>query len=162
MSITLTTKRRHVMQMCTREGDKMKLEVELIPRSSFFTNLRSELSKEKWDVLRKKCYSNAGYRCEICSGKGEDWPVECHEVWSYKGGIQKLMRLIALCPACHMVKHFGLAKLQGNGDKALTHLMTVNKISKQAAEAHISEAFETWHDRNQVNWILDISSIEEK
>jgi len=137
----------------------MKLEVELIPRTSFFTNLRSKLSKEKWDVLRKKCYSDAGYRCEICSGKGNEWPVECHEVWSYEKGIQKLVRLIALCPDCHMVKHIGLAGLRGSGDKALRHLMAVNGISKQDAESHISDAFGVWSDRNETNWELDISFI---
>lgn len=38
-------------------------------------------------------------------------PVECHEVWDYDDDrkIQRLERRVALCPACHEVKHAGLA-----------------------------------------------------
>ena len=38
-----------------------------------------------------------------------------HEVWDYDDArrVQRLVRLIALCPACHEVKHLGLAAKRG-------------------------------------------------
>lgn len=140
----------------------MKLEIELIPKTTHFTNVRSMVPAEQWDVLRKNCYTQAGHRCEICGGKGEKWPVECHEVWDYnfKTKTQKLIRLIALCPSCHEVKHMGLAQVRGRREIAKYHLMRVNQISNDDAEQAIEHAFEDWHEKNQINWKLDISHIE--
>jgi hypothetical protein len=60
-----------------------KLTVELVPETSWYSNLRSELTEEQWDTVRRRCYVAADYRCEVCGGRGPKWPVECHEVWSY-------------------------------------------------------------------------------
>lgn len=147
---------------------KIKLKCELIPRTSFFTNVRSEVTPQKWDKLRRHCYKKAGHKCEICGGKGSKWPVECHEVWSYKvykkdrtKGIQKLVRLIALCPSCHEVKHIGLAQLRGRMDKALKHLTKVNKVTEEEAHEIVDEAVEIWERRNEVSWKLDLSHLDE-
>jgi len=59
------------------------LTVELVPSSSWFSNVRSNVSKKTWDFLRKSTYKKANHRCEICGGRGDKWPVECHEVWDY-------------------------------------------------------------------------------
>jgi hypothetical protein len=140
----------------------VKLEIELIPRSSFFTNVRSLVSQTQWDIIRKKCYQQAGYRCEICNGKGPKWPVECHEVWHYnpKTLVQKLVRLIALCPACHEVKHFGLARVKGRDHIAKAHLMEINKIGSEEADRHIGKAFNIWKTRNMEEWELDVSFLK--
>jgi len=140
----------------------MKLEIELIPKTSFFNNLRSLLSPQKWDILRKECYRLAKYRCEICDGVGNKHPVECHEVWDYSViGIQKLTRLISLCPSCHQVKHIGLAKINGKLDVALLHLSKVNGITLNQAKHHYNLAFDTWSKRNKYQWKLDISVLGE-
>lgn len=141
----------------------MKLEIELIPRTTFFTNVRS-IFPERWSKIRKACYSAANNRCEICDGVGESWPVECHEVWHYdfKNKIQKLVRLIALCPACHEVKHFGLANLKGRTAQAKAHLMLINGITEEQADVYIAQAFAEWHLKNKVQWKLDVTAIEEK
>ncbi len=62
---------------------RTQLTVELVPRTCWFSNLRSELSKEEWDRLRRPVFERAGNRCEVCGGKGTQHPVECHEVWEY-------------------------------------------------------------------------------
>jgi 5-methylcytosine-specific restriction endonuclease McrA len=105
-----------------------KLTVEIVPESCHFKNVRSEVSKEQWDKLRKQTYRAANYRCEICGGKGDKWPVECHEVRDYneETKMQKLVRLIVLCPACHEVKHLDLASLNGRFEEAVSHLRTIN------------------------------------
>jgi hypothetical protein len=75
-------------------------------------NVRSNVPKAVWDRLRRQVAADVGQRCEICGGRGWRWPVECHERWDYDDDrkIQRLERLVALCPACHEAKHAGLAR----------------------------------------------------
>lgn len=143
---------------------KTILTIELVPKTSWFTNLRSILSKENWDKLRKETYQKANYRCGICKGKGNKWPVECHEIWDYddKNKIQKLKGLIALCPNCHMVKHMGFSLIKNKFKQACTHLMHVNKINQIQAEDIINNAFEIWKERSKYEWKLDLSYLETK
>lgn len=139
----------------------MKLTIELVPSTSWFSNLRSLLPSEEWDKIRKNCYKNANYKCEICGGIGPSHPVECHEEWQYKDGIQKLIRLIALCPNCHKTKHYGFARISGKEAEAKKHFMNVNSISEKEADEYINEAFEIWNQRSKTNWKLDIAILEE-
>ena len=140
----------------------MRLEIELVPKTAWFTNLRSHLSKSDWDIVRKKCYAKANYKCEICGGKGSKHPVECHEKWDFSGGNVKLIGLIALCPSCHEVKHIGLAGVRGRGEVALQHLMKVNNISHDDAVKYVKEAFCLYHERSKIeDWELDVTYLEE-
>lgn len=141
---------------------KVKLEIELIPQTSHFRNVRSEVKAARWDYLRRDCYKKAGYRCEICNGKGKKWPVECHEVWDYntKDEVQKLVRLIALCPDCHSVKHWGLSQLRGLENRCIKHIAKVNGWNKGQVHKHVTEAFKIWHKRNETDWVLDLTHLE--
>lgn len=138
------------------------LTIELVPRTSWYKNVRSNLSKAEWDRLRKIIFSRAGQRCEVCGGRGTKWPVECHEIFVYDDEryVQKLVKLMALCPACHEVKHIGLAGLRGKGDSAKAHLAKVNNWSIEDAEAYIEGCFEQWHRRSCHQWKLDLSYLE--
>lgn len=135
-----------------------KLAIELIPKTSFFSNLRAVLSKSDWDFIRKQSYRKYNYKCAICSGVGKKHPVECHELWSFddKNQIQRLDGVIALCPACHSVVHFGLSEVRGYGDDALNHLKKVNKWNDKKVNKHIQEAFDLWNERSNLAWTLDI------
>lgn len=141
----------------------MNLTIELIPSTSWFSNLRSLLEKEEWDKIRKGCYKKASYKCEICGGKGPTHPVECHETWEYDEDkkIQKLTGLIALCPSCHEVKHLGLAGINGRFDIAVAHFCKINKCTKDEAHKYIEEAFSDWKKRSEKDWDLDITLLEE-
>ena len=140
----------------------MKLEIELVPKTAWFNNLRSFLTKEEWDFVRKKCYKEANYNCEICGSQGDNWPVECHEIWEYtKTRKVKLKGLIALCPDCHEVKHIGLAQIRGKFHPALNHFMKVNNVSKQEAIKYVNSCFSLWNERNKVDWKLDVSYLKE-
>ena len=140
----------------------MKLEIELVPKTAWFNNLRSFLTKEEWDFVRKKCYKEANYNCEICGSQGDNWPVECHEIWEYtKARKVKLKGLIALCPDCHEVKHIGLAQIRGRLYPALNHFMKVNNVSKQEAIKYVNSCFSLWNERNKVDWKLDVSYLKE-
>lgn len=141
----------------------MKLTIELVPQSCWFSNVRSEISSTQWAALRQQVCSAAWDTCQICGGTGDKHPVECHEIWEYDDQklIQKLVGMIALCPDCHMVKHFGYATLRGKSEDAIKHLMKVNKLNKKQANKYIKDAFAIWQQRSAKQWTLDISILVE-
>lgn len=104
------------------------LTIELVPSTCWFSNVRDHVVESDWQHIKKATSISAGARCEICGGRGDKWPVECHEVWHYDDDAhtQTLVRTQALCPACHRVKHIGLAEKQGKGEATLKHLAVVN------------------------------------
>ena len=139
------------------------LTIELIPKTSWYKNVRSNVTKEEWEKLKKITFRRAGYKCEVCGGRGGRWPVECHEIFAYddEQHIQKLVRLIALCPACHEVKHIGLASVRGRVNSAKSHLAKVNNWSAEDAELYIEGCFEQWHRRSRHQWNLDLSYLRQ-
>jgi Zn finger protein HypA/HybF involved in hydrogenase expression len=139
------------------------LTIELVPKTSWCKNVRSNISKEEWEKLKRTTFTRAGYKCEVCGGRGARWPVECHEIFAYDDAqhIQKLVRLMALCPACHEVKHIGLSGLRGRGISAKAHLAKVNGWSLEDAELYIEGCFEKWHRRSCHQWKLDLSYLDQ-
>jgi 5-methylcytosine-specific restriction endonuclease McrA len=140
-----------------------KLTIELVPSTSWYTNVRSNVSKSEWDKIRKKCYAAASHKCEICGGKGRKHPVECHEVWDYddKLKVQKLTSLVSLCPSCHQVKHAGLSIMRGLERDVIFQLMAVNKYTRADAIKDIQDAFEVYHKRSDSTWDVNINYIKE-
>jgi len=140
-----------------------KLTIEMIPKTSWFTNLRSELTAPQWDFVRRATYKQASYRCEICNGKGNKHPVECHETWEYDDvkNIQTLTGLIALCPSCHRVKHAGLALLKGQINGVIFQLAKVNEWGMSEAEDYIFAAFDIHRERSRYQWTVDISKLKQ-
>lgn len=147
-----------------KEDDSLKLSFELVPRTAWFSNLRSMVSKEDWDVLRKECYKQAGGICEVCGGKGTNHPVEAHEVWSYddRNKIQKLVRLIALCPSCHDVKHIGNAFIRGKHIEAMQHFVLVNNLTEKEAHNLLEKAMKLWEKRSAFEWNCDVTWLNTK
>jgi 5-methylcytosine-specific restriction endonuclease McrA len=143
--------------------ENTKLTVELVPSTCWFSNVRDHVTKEQWDRLRRQTYQKANYVCEICGGRGPEWPVECHEIWKYDDDshIQTLIGLIALCPSCHQVKHIGLAGLQGKGGVAKEHLAKVNEWTKQQTDKYLNAVWATWRERSQHHWKLDFTWLEQ-
>lgn len=140
----------------------LKLQIELVPRSCWFSNTRSNLKSSYWDRIRKYHYTKANNCCEICGGKGKKHPVECHEVWLYneKTFTQKLGYFQAICPLCHEVKHIGLAGILGNGLRAFNRFKRINKLDKKTAKNIIDAVFKQWRIRSQYKWKLDIERLK--
>jgi hypothetical protein len=138
-----------------------KLSIELVPSSAWFSNVRDIVSKAQWDIIRKQVYSAAYDVCEICGGVGAKHPVEAHEIWSYNeaSGIQKLEKILALCPSCHQVKHIGLAQLQGKLEQAIKHFMKINGVKRPEALSYIESQFKIWEERSKLKWILDLEEL---
>lgn len=142
---------------------KPKLKVELVPRSAWWENVRSNVTRGEWEKCKRYVKERSSSRCEICGGVGKRYPVDCHEIWEYDEltGVQKLVDLIALCPSCHEVKHLGRAFATGNAARALEHLAAVNEWSMVTVEAYAHMVLKQWEARSQIRWELDISFLEQ-
>ena len=138
------------------------LNVELVPKSAWGKNLRSELSSSEWDWIKKTVSKHANHVCEVCGGVGDRWPVECHEKWFYDKDTktQILKGFIALCPTCHQAKHIGLAIKNGYEHNVIKHIMKVNEWNRQTTMNHIEEQFNIWKSRNKIQWSLDTSYVD--
>lgn len=140
------------------------LFVDLIPSSSWFTNVRFAVDPRGWERLRQMVYRRAGYRCEACTCRRDTAAglyMEAHERFSYDlaTGVQKLRRLVCLCTACHGTTHFGLAQITGEEEAAMGHLQFVTGMSFRQACQHVAEAFDLWDVRSGVQWQLDLSVV---
>jgi hypothetical protein len=138
------------------------LELELVPSSSWGDNVRSRMTRSRWDVIRKATYRDAGYRCEICGAEGR---LEAHEIWAYDDEhfVQTLVRTIALCSLCHSAKHIGrtLSVLSTwQASKVLRHIMRLNHWTEARLNAEIDLAFGIWEARSQHAWIVDITWLD--
>jgi len=142
----------------------MKLTIELVPGTSWGNNLRSLLEPADWDRLRKAQYAKANYVCEVCGGKGRTYPVECHEIWEYndRTHVQKLAGLVALCPACHQVKHIGRTISLGQGDLAVAHMSRVNGESRECSWEHVQRALQEHSTRSLHKWTIDLAWLTDQ
>lgn len=136
-----------------------KLHTELVPKTCFFTNVRSQVSEEDWDWLRKETYKQANHKCECCQSKGR---MEAHEIWHYDDtkNIQKLHAIVCLCNLCHLTMHLGYAEIKGKGKEVREHLSKVNGWTKAETNLYIEAVFEIWFQRSQKNWTLDLTLLD--
>jgi 5-methylcytosine-specific restriction endonuclease McrA len=105
-----------------------KLRVELVPQTCWLSDVKSFMTDHFWRSLSRDIAEENGMRCEVCSDPGRQHAVECHEVWLYDNArrVQTLLRLQALCPMCHRVKHLDRTISNGYGDQACVRLARVN------------------------------------
>jgi len=140
------------------------LFVDLVPTTCWFTNVRSCVSPQDWERLRRTVANRAGQVCEVCGASADReerrW-LEVHERWTFdeRTRTQTLRRLICVCTPCHTVTHFGLAQVRGMADQAMSHLIAVTGASPAAARRHVSEAFALWERRSSVVWELDLRML---
>jgi hypothetical protein len=139
----------------------MKLEIDLVPKTAWYSNLRNKIPRADWDKIRKKAYADAGKKCAICGAKGI---LDCHEIWAYddEKHIQELKGFIALCNNCHMIKHIGLAGIKASKgqldmDELIEHFTKVNGVDRDAFEKHYRNAFAIWKARSEHQWQTKLS-----
>ncbi len=154
----------------TKTRTQLKLTVELVPYTSFESNLRYTLSKDDWDIVRKNTYKRYNYQCGIC-GKS-NVVLSAHEEWDYKvtdkknkEGIQKLTNIICLCNDCHMIKHIAFAdELAGQGKldmkKLVQHFLDVNDCSLDRFVLHYSDSLKQWEKQSEYKYKLDIDFLK--
>ena len=144
-----------------RDTDRPYLLPEMLPISTWQANVRHALNQEVWDRMRRHAYKAAGNRCEICGAAGIQ--LEAHEAWKWvintkeQTGIQKLDKIMALCPLCHKAHHMGFAERMGVYDKVLAHLKKINGWDDKHLKLALIQGKETWDTRNKLNWKVDLS-----
>src|ERR1017187_4837170 len=156
---TLSIEEKQFLQM--HQG--LNLQIELVPASCFWSNVRTNIEVHQWEQIKKIVYKKANYLCEICGSKGKHHPVECHEVWVYDFTTmtQRLGFFQALCPLCHEVKHIGLAGIRGTWKRAFNRFMILNKLDEFTAGKIESAVFKQWEIRSDLYWKLDIKHLKE-
>lgn len=144
----------------------MKLEIELVPKTAWYSNMRKVLSQAEWDKIRKKTYKDYDYKCGIC-GKG-NVQLECHEIWYYddENNIQTLKGFIALCHKCHMVKHIGLAgilsrKGELDMDELKNHFLRVNNVTIEEFKEHYRQSIQIFTNRSNKEWTTEFGLWDE-
>lgn len=145
------------------EKKKYKLGFEMVPEECWYSNLRSVLPREQWDIIRRDAYARAGGRCMICGARVSR--LEAHERWSYddENRLQKLETVIAVCHSCHEVIHISRTQLMGRGMEAMTHFMKVNGCTQSEFHEALGEANREYLERNKVEgWVTDISWLKDK
>jgi hypothetical protein len=144
---------------------KPKLEIELIPNTCHYSNIRTTVTPAEWDKIRFISYAAANNKCEICGSHGKlqgyKHFVECHEIWNYDdiNHVQTLTGLISLCPICHQVKHIGRSIAIGKIAVCKQQLAKVNKWTPKEIDDHIISSFELHKERSKHEWTLDISML---
>ena len=140
----------------------LDLEIELIPSSCWYTNVRSNVKAATWDRMQRIEFQRTNNRCEICDGVGSNHPVELHEKWLFDDvrQIQILTGMLVLCPSCHAVKHFGLALEQGKSEEILRWLIKINHLTTNDAVAHIQKSIEIFKIRSQFQYRLELSYLK--
>ena len=131
---------------------------DMLPLTSWEKNLRTILNEEKWDKIRRNVYAAAGFRCEICGNRGK---LEAHEKWKLinETQVQKLEKIVAVCPTCHKAYHIGFAKSSGMLPDVKRKLMDVNGWTIEEVDKQLQEAYEIWQQRCEWDWTLDIELI---
>jgi len=147
-----------------------RLHASLLPTTTWGSNLRGIFSNAEWDRLRIPVCTAAGNVCEVCGAEahmddGRKRRPDCHELWGFEHrdgrNIQRLTRLIALCPDCHRVQHIGLAGLKGETQLVIAKLRAVNGWTRRQTELELDRAEAEFVDRERYAWDLDLSALSD-
>jgi predicted HNH restriction endonuclease len=107
-------------------------------------------SRKDWDAYRIPVCTSAGDVCEVCGAQvytdsGRKRRPDCHELWIFEHrgdrSVQRLDRLIALCPDCHRAQHIGLAGVNDEIELVIARLRDVNGWTAAQAMLEINR---TW------------------
>lgn len=140
-------------------GDN-KLYIDMIPKTTYFKNVRLLFNDTDWNLIRHHIYERCNNKCECCGKKRMKY-LEAHERWEFDEitQTQKLIRIIALCKLCHSATHYGHSKRTKNIDKINIHIKKINNFSDEQLNQHIKDSYNIWKKRNTIKWNLDFSIL---
>ena len=149
---------------------KYRLEIELIPESSWHISLANLLPRLAWDRLRRETYRRSNYTCVTCGAT--DTRINCHECWEYDdiSRIQYLKSLQALCDKCHNIKHWGRTVVLVHEGKLpetylleLTkHFCSVNSCTTEEFLAYKVEVGNLWQERSRHKYKVDFGKFQKQ
>jgi len=143
----------------------MKLQLHLIPESSFYSNLRNKLGETQWSQISKMVRGYHGNTCQLCGwvqNPQRKLYTHLHEIWDFKDGVQTLIDFECVCPTCHSVHHWGLSNIQRKDMKFLVkHACKVNECTEDEFIKHIEQAGKEWKARSKSEWELNLDKLNE-
>jgi hypothetical protein len=143
-----------------RDYGSNKLYIDMIPKTTYFKNVRSLFNDSDWNLIRHHIYERVNYKCECC-GKKKMKYLDAHERWEFneETQTQKLVRIIALCKLCHSATHYGHSKRTKNIEKINNHIKKINNYNDEELQEHINSSYSLWKERNKIKWNLDFSIL---
>jgi hypothetical protein len=142
---------------------KRRLEIEAIPESCFFSNLRKLLPRKRWDEIRVEAYVEHLDKCAICGIIPDKGKLHAHEWWLFQDDtwVQELGKVVALCNLCHMAKHPIKAFMlidEGRMDygEYVGHYCEVNDCYESDFIEDLKVALGVFAERSKHEWILKI------
>jgi hypothetical protein len=67
--------------------------------------------------------------------------------------------VIALCPDCHQIRHWGRSLADGRREETLRHLVEINRWTLNQAEHATAESMAQWEERSRHEWKSDYSWV---
>ena len=138
----------------------LRLTIELVPQTCWYSNMRAVLPQSEWDVLRRQVYAHYRHRCGVCGARAR---LHCHEIWHYDdhAHVQTLRGFIALCEWCHHIKHIGLAGILASRseldyESVVAHFLRVNRCDRATFDRHRADAFAQFEQRSRHDWRTDL------
>lgn len=139
----------------------MKLELELVPSTAFYSNIRKIVSETDWKKISKTIRRLHNNKCQLCGSIEKPYRkyyMHCHEVWDfdYETKKQSLVKLECLCPECHSIKHYCHSINIGISEKELvSHACKVNNCNIATFKDHIAIAFVAWQVKSTIEYSFD-------
>ena len=116
-----------------------------VPRPLHGLPPRKIMGDTMWTRVRKRCYFDAGYKCEICGVDPPKGQLHAHELYSYDyiEGTGKFERCIAICKQDHDFIHSGrLITMYKNGNVLYPKSYVLGVVEK---------GFKLIHDYNETH-----------
>ena len=146
----------------------LKLEMEMVPKSTWGQSLANILPRPVWDTIRREVYSSSNYCCSACGDMSSR--LNCHEVWDFndKKRLQILAGFQCLCEDCHRIKHWGRTSLliskgelpKRKEEELIKHFCQVNRCKKTTFTAHSRKVHSLWAGRSKVKYTVDFGKFE--
>lgn len=140
---------------------------DLLPNSTHYKNVRSNVSRSEWDIIRKEVYKESDHVCKWCGdtgfNQGKRHAVEAHEIFEFNEATQtqKLVDIVALCPRCHTTQHIGLAQIRNQTGPMLIHFAKVTLLGSDTVAMLYAQAIERYQRLSRISsWKLDLSYLQ--
>lgn len=147
-----------------------RLTVELVPRTAWWSNVRSNVTRAEWEKCKAYARNQTGGTCLICRSTGHQQgrrhAVEADEIWHYDDDkqIQTLVGIRPLCPMCHAVKHLGRTRQVSSPEqwaRVIDHMCWVNgrEWTVTYLDRYLEIVFAIWEARSELEYSLDVSFL---
>ena len=147
-------------------SDYIPLKPQLIPRTAWGQNFRSEISDVQWNRITHYLRQKYNYACQLCNRnyKKEPESLQAHEKWEFDRENQKqiLENILCVCEKCHHVIHWGRSCITFDNaylNELKDHFYKVNYpvvAPKNALNKAIKEAKDNFDKLNMYNYTLSV------